>query len=175
MTSNAGAKTIVDNRPLGFAAADSAEQDYKAMKARVMDEVKRIFRPEFLNRIDEIIVFHALTTNDLEKIAGLMLRQLTKRLEEQMNIKLIIRESVRKYIVEKGTDQKFGARPLRRAIQNELEDPVSDAVLSGEIREGDRVELGTRQGKLRFYHMDNARPGDKTDSSHTGKTERGIV
>jgi len=154
MTSNAGAKAIVDARTLGFAAAGSEAQDYKSMKSSVMEEVKRIFKPEFLNRIDEIIVFHSLTEGDLKKIASLMLGHVAERTAAQMNIKLKIRPSVRDYIVKKGTDRKFGARPLRRAIQNEIEDVMADAVLSGTIREGEPAELGMRSGKISFYHPD---------------------
>jgi len=159
MTSNAGAKAIVDSRTLGFAAAGSEAQDYKSMKSSVMEEVKRIFKPEFLNRIDEIIVFHSLTAEDLGRIASLMLGRVAKRTEEQMNIRLKFRPSVRDYIVKKGTDRKFGARPLRRAIQNEIEDVLADAVLSGTIHEGESAELGMRGGKLCFYH-----PGQKSRS-----------
>ena len=150
MTSNAGAKAIVDPKKLGFAAKENAADDYKKMKSNVMDEVKLIFRPEFLNRIDEIIVFHALDKEHMKKIVMLMCREFTKRLERQLDIRLTLRESAKALIVEKGTDAKYGARPLRRAMQTELEDKLAEAILSGEVKKGDTVEAGTSQKKIRF-------------------------
>ena len=150
MTSNAGAKAIVDPKKLGFGVKDNPSDDYKRMKQNVMDEVKLIFRPEFLNRIDEIIVFHALEKEHMKKIAVLMSREFSKRLEEQMNIHLTLRESAKNLLVEKGTDAKYGARPLRRAMQTELEDKLADAILNGEIKSGDTVEAGVSQKKIRF-------------------------
>ena len=158
MTSNAGAKAIVDPKKLGFAVKENPADDYKRMKQNVMDEVKLIFRPEFLNRIDEIIVFHSLGRTHLKKIVSLMCRELGRRLEEQMNIHLVLRESAKNLIAEKGTDAKYGARPLRRALQTELEDKLADAVLNGEIREGDRVEVGAAHKELKFF----VRNGDET-------------
>ena len=142
MTSNAGAKAIVDPKKLGFVTKEDAAGDYKKMKANVMDEVKLLFRPEFLNRIDEIIVFHSLTIDHMKKIVGLMCKELIRRVKTQMNITLTIRDSAKKYIVEKGNDQKYGARPLRRAMQTELEDKLAEAILDGEICEGMDVEVG---------------------------------
>ncbi len=150
MTSNAGAKAIIEPKKLGFAAKDDPSGDYKSMKQNVMDEVKMIFRPEFLNRIDETIVFHALDKSHMKKIVTLLCRDLTKRLEEQMNIHLTLRESAKNLIVEKGTDAKYGARPLRRALQTELEDKLADAFLNGEIKSGDHVEAGAAQKAIRF-------------------------
>ncbi len=150
MTSNAGAKAIIEPKKLGFAAKDDPSGDYKRMKQNVMDEVKMIFRPEFLNRIDETIVFHALDKSHMKKIVTLLCRDLTKRLEEQMNIHLTLRESAKNLIVEKGTDAKYGARPLRRALQTELEDKLADAFLNGEIKSGDHVEAGAAQKAIRF-------------------------
>ena len=150
MTSNAGAKAIVDPKKLGFAVKEDPADDYKRMKQNVMDEVKMIFRPEFLNRIDEIIVFHALDKTHMKKIVTLMCRDLTKRLEDQMGIRLTLRESAKALIVEKGTDAKYGARPLRRALQTELEDKLAEAILNGEIKPGDRVEAGTVKKEIRF-------------------------
>ena len=115
-----------------------------------MDEVKLIFRPEFLNRIDEIIVFHALEKEHMKKIAVLMSREFSKRLEEQMNIHLTLRESAKNLLVEKGADAKYGARPLRRAMQTELEDKLADAILNGEIKSGDTVEGLLSQKMIRF-------------------------
>ncbi len=151
MTSNAGAQQIIEPKRLGFVRDENHEREYADMKANVMSEVNRIFRPEFLNRIDEIMVFHMLTGDDLEKIAGLMLRQVEKRAGEQMEVKLTIRDSVRKYIVKKGTNRKFGARPLRRAIQDEVEDYLADALLSGAVHRGDSIALGVRDEKMHLY------------------------
>lgn len=150
MTSNAGAKAIVDPKKLGFAVKEDPAGDYKRMKQNVMDEVKMIFRPEFLNRIDEIIVFHALDKTHMKKIVTLMCRDLTKRLAEQMDIRLTLRESAKALIVERGTDAKYGARPLRRALQTELEDKLAEAILNGEIKPGDRVEAGAAKKEIRF-------------------------
>ena len=150
MTSNAGAKAIVEPKKLGFAAKEDPAGDYKRMKQNVMDEVKMIFRPEFLNRIDETIVFHALEKTHMKKIVTLMCRDFTKRLAGQMDIRLILRESAKNLIVEKGTDAKYGARPLRRALQTELEDKLAEAILNGEVKQGDTVEAGTVKKEIRF-------------------------
>ncbi len=150
MTSNAGAKAIVDPKKLGFAVKEDPADDYKRMKQNVMDEVKMIFRPEFLNRIDEIIVFHALDKTHMKKIVTLLCRDLAKRLEEQMDIRLTLRGSAKALIVEKGTDAKYGARPLRRALQTELEDKLAEAILNGEVKPGDHVEAGTVKKEIRF-------------------------
>ena len=151
MTSNAGAKAIVEPKKLGFATKENPEDDYKRMKQNVMDEVKMIFRPEFLNRIDEIIVFHALNSNHMKQIVTLLCREFTKRVKSQMNITLTIRDSAKKHIVEKGTDAKFGARPLRRAMQTELEDKLAEAILNGEVKEGGKVEAGVSKKEIKFY------------------------
>ena len=150
MTSNAGAKAIVEPKKLGFTTKEDPAGDYKRMKQNVMDEVKMIFRPEFLNRIDEIIVFHALEKTHMKKIVTLMCRDFTKRLAGQMDIRLILRESAKNLIVEKGTDAKYGARPLRRALQTELEDKLAEAILNGEVKQGDTVEAGTVKKEIRF-------------------------
>ena len=151
MTSNAGAKAIVDPKKLGFATKEDPEDDYKRMKRNVMDEVKQIFRPEFLNRIDEIVVFHALGENHLKQIVTLLCKGFSKRVKEQMNITLSLRDSAKKFIVEKGSDAKYGARPLKRAIQTELEDKLAEAILNGEIKEGDTVEAGLSKKEIKFY------------------------
>ncbi len=150
MTSNAGAKAIVEPKKLGFGAKEDATEDYKKMKSNVMEEVKRLFRPEFLNRIDETIVFHALNEEHMKKIVGLMCRELSERVKRQMDIKLTIRDSVKKYIVEKGTDKKYGARPLRRAIQNELEDKLAEAILDGDVKAGTEVIVSVSKEKIVF-------------------------
>ena len=151
MTSNAGAKAIVEPKRLGFGAGEDAAADYKKMKSNVMEEVKRLFRPEFLNRIDETIVFHSLNEEHMKKIVGLMCGELVERVKVQLNIKLTVRDSVKKFIVEKGTDKKYGARPLRRALQNELEDKLAEAILDGTVKANSAVEVGVTKGELKFY------------------------
>ena len=151
MTSNAGAQAIIDPKRLGFVTKEDKGADYKRMKSNVMNEIKLVFRPEFLNRIDEIIVFHSLGADEMKRITGLMCKEITKRAKEQLNITLTIRDSVKKHIVETGTDQKYGARPLRRAIQNQLEDALADAILSGEIKSGDHVEAGLHKKEIKFF------------------------
>ena len=151
MTSNAGAQAIIDPKRLGFVTKEDKGADYKRMKSNVMNEIKLVFRPEFLNRIDEIIVFHSLGSDEMKKITGLMCKEITKRAKEQFNITLTIRDSVKKHIVETGTNQKYGARPLRRAIQNQLEDALADAILSGEIKSGDHVEAGLHKKEIKFF------------------------
>ena len=150
MTSNAGAQAIIDPKRLGFSTKDDAAGDYKRMKSNVMNEIKLIFRPEFLNRIDEIMVFHALGEEEMKKIVGLMCKEVTKRAKEQLGIELVIRDSVKKHIVEKGTDKKYGARPLRRAVQNMLEDKLAEAILDGTVMRDSRVEVGLSKKEIKF-------------------------
>ena len=150
MTSNAGAKAIVEPKKLGFAAKEDPQDDYKKMKSNVMDEVKQLFRPEFLNRIDEIIVFHALSAENLKKIAGLLCKEFAVRVQSQLNIQLHIRDSVKKHIVEVETDTKYGARPLRRAVQNELEDKMAEAILAGEIHSDMEVDVSFFKKQIKF-------------------------
>ncbi len=142
MTSNAGAQTIIDPKKLGFNVKEDAAGDYKRMKGNVMKEIRLIFRPEFLNRIDEILVFHPLNADQMKRIVGLLCREFEKRAEDQLGIRLTIRDSVKKHIVETGTDQKYGARPLRRAVQNQLEDGLAEAILSGEVTRDSEVVIG---------------------------------
>lgn len=150
MTSNAGAQSIVDAKRLGFNTVQDEKEDYKKMQSNVMDEVKRIFRPEFLNRIDEIIVFHALTESELEKIVGLLCQDLIRRAKEQLDITLKIKSVAKKLIAEAGTDRKYGARPLKRALQTKLEDPLTEAILNGEIKRSDLVETGVSKNEIKF-------------------------
>lgn len=150
MTSNAGAQSIVDAKRLGFNTVQDEKEDYKKMQSNVMDEVKRIFRPEFLNRIDEIIVFHALTESELEKIVGLLCQDLIQRAKEQLDITLKIKSAAKKLIAEAGTDRKYGARPLKRALQTKLEDPLTGAILNGEIKRSDLVETGVSKNEIKF-------------------------
>ncbi|MCD8216902.1 MAG: ATP-dependent Clp protease ATP-binding subunit [Clostridiales bacterium] len=150
MTSNAGAKSIVEPKKLGFAATEDERQDYERMKSNVMEEVRRLFRPEFLNRIDETIVFHALTKEHMKQIVSLMTDELRERCEKQMGIKLVIRDSVKKYIVEQAYEPRYGARPLRRAIQTMLEDRLADEILAGKVKEGNAVTVSVRRGEIVF-------------------------
>ena len=149
MTSNAGAKSIIDPKKLGFATKEDPQSDYKKMKQNVMDEVKMIFRPEFLNRIDEVIVFHALEKKDMKQIVTLLCKEFTARVKKQLNISLTIRDSAKELIVEKGTDAKYGARPLRRAMQTELEDKLAEAILNGDIQSGDMVAVGVSKNSIK--------------------------
>ena len=151
MTSNAGAKAIMEPKKLGFAAKEDAKGDYERMKQNVMEEVKLIFRPEFLNRIDEIIVFHPLNHSHMKQIVTLQCKEFTNRLKEQLQISLSIRDSVKNLIIEKGTDVKYGARPLRRALQTELEDKLAEAILSGEVKSGMQIEAGVSKKEIKFY------------------------
>ena len=150
MTSNAGAKAIIEPKKLGFTQQEDQKADYKRMKANVMDEVKQLFRPEFLNRIDEIIVFHPLNEDNMKKIVGLMCKEVVQRAKEQLEITLVVRDSVKKHIVETGSDKKYGARPLRRAVQSQLEDKLAEALLNGEIKRGDHVEAGISKKEIKF-------------------------
>ena len=150
MTSNAGAENIISPKHLGFSANDDASERYKFMKGRVMDEVKRLFKPEFLNRIDEILVFHPLTREDMGKIVEIMLGSIAKRTKRQMNLTMEVSEEAKAFLVEKGYDEKYGARPLRRAIQNYLEDGLAEAVLDGKVQAGDQVTIGREGEKLSF-------------------------
>ena len=150
MTSNAGAKAIIEPKKLGFTQQEDQKADYKRMKANVMDEVKQLFRPEFLNRIDEIIVFHPLNEDNMKKIVGLMCKEVVQRAKEQLEITLVVRDSVKKHIVEIGSDKKYGARPLRRAVQSQLEDKLAEALLNGEIKRGDHVEAGISKKEIKF-------------------------
>ena len=150
MTSNAGAGSIISPKRLGFASTEDAKQDYEFMKNSVMGEVKKIFKPEFLNRIDETIVFHTLQKEEIAQIAGLLLRELEKRCAAQLSIQVSFKDSVRKWLAETGYDVKYGARPLKRAIQNKIEDVLADELLEGRIREGNHVDVKAVNGTIRI-------------------------
>lgn len=150
MTSNAGASRIVEPKNLGFATSTSEKQNYEKMKSNVMEEVKRLFKPEFINRIDEIMVFEQLNKNDMTKIVTLLSQNLCKRCKNQMNIDLTITPALKSYIVDKYTDLKMGARPLKRAIQTEIEDAMAEEILSGKIKEGQKVRAGLQDKKVVF-------------------------
>ena len=150
MTSNAGAQRIVDPKKLGFSNVENAESEHKDMKNNVMEEIKRMFKPEFLNRIDDIIVFRALSKEDVKGIAALMLKELKNRLAKQMDITLTYGDTVKNFIFEKGYDKKYGARPLKRAIQNNIEDSLAEDILSGKIQASDKVSMTVVDGKVVF-------------------------
>jgi len=148
MTSNAGAGRIVAPKLLGFSSATEEEADYKKMKAGVLEEVKRIFKPEFLNRIDEIIVFHSLTKDNIKGIVRIMFGNLATRAKEQMDITLNATDALYEYIAEKGFDKDYGARPIRRAIQTEIEDRLADEILAGNIGMHNTVEADVEDGNI---------------------------
>ncbi len=150
MTSNAGAQRIVEPKNLGFAARDDAQKNYERMKSGVMEEVKRLFKPEFLNRIDEIMVFHPLTKEDMKQIVTLLSENLVERCREQMGISLTFTAALKEYLVEKHSDLKMGARPLKRAIQTVVEDALAEEILSGRVKSGDSVSAGYREGRVTF-------------------------
>jgi len=150
MTSNAGAQRIVDPKNLGFAARRDAQADYNKMKSGVMEEVKRLFKPEFINRIDEIMVFHPLTEQDMKQIVTLLSRNLCERCRTQMDIDLSFTNTLKEYLVKKYSYLKMGARPLKRAIQNVVENELATAILEGRVKRGDAVSAGVRGDKVTF-------------------------
>lgn len=147
MTSNTGAQGIVDPKQLGFVTVSDETKEHEKMKSNVMDELKRTFKPEFLNRIDDIIVFHALNEANVKDITGLMLKELKNRVQTQMDIELKFTDHAKKYIFEKGYDKKYGARPLKRAIQTYVEDELAEAILRGDVKKGDMVTVSTKKKK----------------------------
>ncbi len=147
MTSNTGAQGIVDPKQLGFVTVSDETKEHEKMKSNVMDELKRTFKPEFLNRIDDIIVFHALSEANVKDITGLMLKELKNRVQTQMDIELKFTDHAKKYIFGKGYDKKYGARPLKRAIQTYVEDVLAEAMLRGDVKKGDTVTVTTKKKK----------------------------
>lgn len=150
MTSNVGAQKIIEPKMLGFASKPSEEQSYETMKSNVMDEVKKIFRPEFINRIDEILVFHPLSHDEMIRIAGLIADDLVRRAKDNCGIDLKVSTAAKKFIADNYSDPKMGARPLRRAVQTVMEDPLSDHILKGDFTSGDRVLIGESKRKITF-------------------------
>ena len=150
MTSNAGAQNIVQTKTLGFASVTDEKERHENMKTKVMDEVKRLFKPEFINRIDEIIVFHALNKEQIGSIVDIMIAKVNKRIMEQMKISIELNDEAKKYIVDKGYDEKYGARPLRRTIQNDIEDALAEKILEGTVKQGNSVLVSVKDGKLHF-------------------------
>ncbi len=173
MTSNAGASEIMNPKRLGFSQENSEKANYDTMKGRVMEELKHTFKPEFLNRIDETIVFRALNKADLEQITKLLLKDLERRSEEQLQITLKAGLAVRRFIVDKAYDPKFGARPLRRKIQTDMEDVLADEILSGRIKKGDVVTAEVRGDHLGFVkeHTKTKRTSRKTTRKQTVSKE----
>jgi len=157
MTSNTGAQKIVAPKLLGFAAKEDEDENYKNMKGNVMEDVKDMFRPEFLNRIDEIIVFHSLTKEHVREIVEIMINNISKRTTESMNLMITATDEVLDYLLEKGYDKVYGARPLRRTIQNEIEDLIADEFLSGKIKRGDKVELQMSEDKTLTFKRSRSR------------------
>ena len=150
MTSNAGAQAIMEPKRLGFMSDNDEKKDYERMKGGVMEEVRRIFKPEFLNRIDDIMVFHVLNKEDIRKIVTLLLKTLEKRCAEQMEIHLTVTNAVKDFIAEKGSDNKYGARPLRRAIQSKIEDALANEILEGRVKRGDSVQVKLHKNEIAF-------------------------
>ncbi|MCR4610787.1 MAG: ATP-dependent Clp protease ATP-binding subunit [Lachnospiraceae bacterium] len=150
MTSNAGAQSIIEPKKLGFASGNDEKADYDHMKDSVMEEVKRIFKPEFLNRIDETIVFRSLNKQDMKKIVMIMMKELIDRCKEQMGITLVVKDSLKGYIVDTAYDPKYGARPLRRKIQTAVEDALAEEIIDGKYKKGDTIEISAKKGKIVF-------------------------
>ena len=154
MTSNVGAQRIVDPKKLGFGAGADAKKDYEDMKSGVMDEVKKLFKPEFINRVDEIMVFHPLNEKEMMDIVTLLSQNLSSRCKKQMNIDLTISPAVKKYLVTKHSDAKMGARPLKRAIQSTIEDALAEELLKGNITAGMAVTVSLKDDKIIFVPRD---------------------
>ena len=157
MTSNAGAENIISPKRLGFASANDEKENYKFMKDRVMEEVKRLFKPEFLNRIDDIIVFHPLNKDHMKEIAGIMLSTIGKRTRAQLQMELEVTDQAKEHLIEKGYDEKYGARPLRRTIQNLLEDKLAEEVLDGQVKAGDHVLVDAGGDGLKFSTLEETK------------------
>lgn len=164
MTSNAGANRIVDPKHLGFSQGNTEKADYEKMKANVMEEVKLMFRPEFLNRIDDIIVFHTLSESEVKSIVSLMLKNLAKQVKEQMDIALSFTSSLKTYLAKESYDKKFGARPLRRMIQNKVEDMLAEEVLAEKVKAGDKVTVGYKSNKVAFKVKEEPKEESKKES-----------
>ena len=163
MTSNAGAQSIITPKHLGFGAGDDEKQNYERMKSGVLEEIRRMFRPEFLNRIDDIIVFHSLNRDEISQITGLLLKELAARCKEQMDITLKVKSEVAAHISKEGFDEKYGARPLRRAIQNQVEDQLAEEILSGTVKAGDTVTATLKDGKVVFRAAGTKSKGTRTE------------
>lgn len=164
MTSNAGAQRIVDPKNLGFASETSEKRDYEKMKSSVMEEVKRSFKPEFINRIDDIIVFHQLNKDNMKEIVNLLSAGLGRRCQDQMDIRLLITPALKEHLVEKYSDNKMGARPLKRAIQSVIEDALAEEILKKKVKPGDTVSAGYKAGKVTFSVRQDKDVNEKEES-----------
>ncbi len=174
MTSNAGAESIIAPKVMGFASGIDPERNYQGMRARVMDEVNRSFKPEFLNRLDEIIVFRPLTKDNIVNITDIMLSEIKERLKEEKDIKLSVTEAAKEFLIDKGFDEKFGARPLRRTIQKYIEDSLADEILEGKIKSGYSVRVDRKGEELSITGRVNTKGKDKSmDSDKSPKTSKG--
>ncbi len=174
MTSNAGAESIIAPKVMGFASGIDPERNYQGMRARVMDEVNRSFKPEFLNRLDEIIVFRPLTKDNIVNITDIMLSEIKERLNEEKDIKLSVTEAAKEFLIDKGFDEKFGARPLRRTIQKYIEDSLADEILEGKIKSGYSVRVDRKGEELSITGRVNTKGKDKSmDSDKSPKTSKG--
>ena len=166
MTSNAGAQNIISPKRLGFASASSEKEDYAFMKGRVMEEVKKQFKPEFLNRIDETIVFHQLNKDHMKDIAKILLKGILELTKEQMDLTLEVAQDATELLIDKGYDEKYGARPLKRTIQNLLEDKLAEEILEGKVRKGDKVLVEAQEGELVFKaEKEGAAPAEKAEGA----------
>ena len=150
MTSNAGAQNIIEPKKLGFGATDDETKNYERMKSSVMEEVNRIFKPEFLNRIDETIVFHPLTKDEMKEIVTLQSKTLVERCKTELNILLTITSPAKEWLVNKSYDRKFGARPLKRMIQTKIEDQLAEEILTGKVKAGTKVTVSVKNEELVF-------------------------
>jgi ATP-dependent Clp protease ATP-binding subunit ClpC len=153
MTSNAGAELLLKDYSLGFGKSVDGQRDFEKIREKIMDEVKRIFKPEFLNRLTEIVTFHDLSADDMKKIVELELKKLLKRLEFK-NITLTVNDEAKTYLIEKGYDKKYGARPLRRAVERYLEDPLAESILRGDIKDGVPIDVTVKEGAISFEQVD---------------------
>jgi len=161
MTSNIGSKLITDRTTLGFGrGSEQGRLSYEEIRQRVMSEVKELFRPEFLNRLDDIIVFQPLAEKEVEAIADLMIKELEERLAER-EIHIQITPDAKKILIEKGFDAKYGARPLRRTIERLVENPISDKILEGEFTKGDLIVIRARDGQLKLERKPPEKPKGK--------------
>ncbi|MDO5350497.1 MAG: ATP-dependent Clp protease ATP-binding subunit [Lachnospiraceae bacterium] len=174
MTSNAGAENIIAPKRLGFASVSDEKANYSFMKDKVMEEVKRMFKPEFLNRIDDIIVFHQLNKEHMKSIASIMLKSILKRTKEQMGMELTVTSEAAEVLIDKGYDEKYGARPLRRTIQNMLEDKLAEEILDGRIRKGDHVLVGAAEGSLTFVVQKEGGASGADESSQKAEAENTV-
>ena len=167
MTSNIGQKEIVQQGAIGFMAREDREATYEKMKDTVLADMKKDFRPEFLNRIDEIIVFHALTENELKEIAKIIISDMQKQVL-QREMKLDISEAVKEKVIKDGYDPKFGARPLRRAVQQLLENPLSNEIIAGKFKEGDSIYADVKGNKI-FFQKTGSAPAKKEEAKEKPK------